>query len=111
MGAEGVGHLGAALGGDLLRVVEPAVAEAVGQDDGGGGDRPGQGAAPGLVDPGDEAVALLAQGQFVVKTTAPTRGPDLEEVGLGRRRGGEGKRVPRSGLRSRGLGVHGIALD
>jgi hypothetical protein len=56
---------------------QPAGLEARRQDDGGGNDRAGQGAAPGLVDAGDMAVARRLQRLFLFE-----RRPELFWYGV-----------------------------
>jgi hypothetical protein len=51
--------------GQHLRIVDPLQVELRGQDHGGGHERPGQRPAPGLVDAGDQAEALLPQTALV----------------------------------------------
>ena len=55
------GQAAAALGGEQLGVGQPLDGAVPGQDHGGGDQRPGEGAAARLVDPGDPAEAGVAQ--------------------------------------------------
>ena len=69
-----------------LRVVDPLEIEVLGQDDGRGDERSRERPAPGLVDAGDQAEALLAaararsaRGRALVDPPDPRRRPDDHE--------------------------------